>query len=398
MNVRKSGFSTRAIHSGYDPYAGPGALTPPIHLSSTYTFPSAAEGGMRFAGQQEGYVYGRIAQPTASLLETRLADLEGAEAALVTSSGMGAICSLLWTLLRPGDELLTDQTLYGCTFAFFHHALEEFGVRVRHVDLLRPEALAAEITPKTRGVYYETIANPNMRVVDIAAVSEIAQAAGIWTVADNTYLSPYLCRPIELGADFVVHSATKYLSGHGDVLAGVIAGREEALRRVRLSGVKDMTGACLGGFDAYLVLRGLKTLPLRMERHSQSALAVAQWLQSHPAIRQVAYPGLEHDPGHSTLQRQATAAAGVLAFELQGGTTAALEFLDRLSLIVRAVSLGDAETIVQHPASMTHSTYTPEERQRHGISDGLLRLSVGLEDVEDVLNDLEQALCGLAGG
>lgn len=396
MNVRKSGFSTRAIHSGYDPYAGPGALTPPIHVSSTYTFPSAADGGRRFAGEEPGYVYGRIAQPTASLLEARLADLEGAEAALVTSSGMGAICSLLWTLLRPGDELLTDQTLYGCTFAFFHHALQEFGIRVRHVDLLQPQGLAAEITPATRGIYYETIANPNMRVVDIAAVSEVAQRAGLWTVVDNTYLSPYLCRPIEHGADFVVHSATKYLAGHGDVLAGVVAGREEPLRKVRLSGVKDMTGACLGGFDSYLVLRGLKTLPLRMERHSQSALAVAEWLQAHPAVGQVAYPGLKSDAGNPTLRRQATAAAGVLAFELHGGAPAALEFLDRLQLIVRAVSLGDAESIVQHPASMTHSTYTPEERARHGISEGLLRLSVGLEDLPDILEDLGQALSGLS--
>ncbi len=395
MIPRNAGFATRAIHHGYDPYAGSGGLTPPIHVSSTYSLPSAAEGGRRFAGDEPGFVYSRIGNPSTALLEARLASLEGAEAAVVTGSGMGAICSVLWTLLRPGDELLTDETLYGCTFAYFHHGLREFGIEVRHIDLRDPANLEANIRPNTRGVYFETIANPNMRVIDVAGVCDVARRHGIWTVVDNTYLTPYLLRPIELGADYVVHSATKYLSGHGDLLAGVVAGTQEGISRVRLQGVKDFTGSVLSAYDAHQVLRGLKTLSLRMDRHNASAMAVASYLSRHPAVARVFYPGLPGDPGFEVMSRQARGCGGVIALELVRGQPAALEFLDRLALVIRAVSLGDCESLVQHPATMTHSTYTPEERAQHGISDGLVRLSVGLEELEDILADLEQALCGL---
>ncbi|WP_372071842.1 methionine gamma-lyase [Tistrella mobilis] len=385
-------FSTRAIHSGYDPAANDGALTPPLHLTSTFVFETAEAGGEMFAGTRPGHVYSRISNPTLDLLERRMADLEGAEAGLALASGMGAITATLWTLVSPGDEVIVDRTLYGCTFAFMRHGLARFGVTITHVDLTDPENLAAAIGPRTRVVYFETPANPNMRLVDIRRVSEIARAAGAVTVVDNTYATPRLTRPIELGADLVVHSATKYLGGHGDLVAGLVVGDAETIGRIRLEGLKDMTGAVMAPFNAMLILRGLKTLSLRMERHSASALAVAQMLNAHPAVASVWYPGLADFPQHDLARRQMALPGGMIAFELTGGLAAGRETMNRLGLIGRAVSLGDAESLIQHPASMTHSTYTPEERAAYGISDGLIRLSVGLEDPEDLLEDLEQAL------
>jgi methionine-gamma-lyase len=367
-------------------------LVPPIHVSSTFAFSSAERGGELFAGSGDGYIYSRLGNPTVALLERRVAALEGGEAAVATSSGMGAITSLLWTLLRPGDDLLTDRTLYGCTFAYFHKALAEFGISVRNVDLLEPGAVTAACTSRTRGVFFESPANPNMRVVDIAAVCSEARGLGLWTAVDNTYLTPFLQRPLELGADFVVHSATKYLSGHGDVLAGVVVGSATQMDRVRMFGVKDATGAVLGAFEAHLVLRGLKTLHLRMARHCASAMEVASYLASHPSVSRVFYPGLSCDPGHAVMARQASGFGGMIALELVGGYEAGLRFLNRLNLFIRAVSLGDAESLAEHPASMTHSAYTPAERAEHGISEGLVRLSVGLEDVADLVADLDQAL------
>lgn len=395
MRPGKAGFATRAIHYGHDPYAGHGGLVPPIHVSSTYAFPRTSEGSSRFAGESEGYIYSRLGNPTTALLETRMAVLEGAEAALACASGMGAIASTLWTLLRPGDELITDRTLYGCTFAFFHHGLRAFGVEVRHVDLRDSANLERAITPRAKGVFFESVANPNMRVVDTEGVCRKAREHGLWTVVDNTYLSPFFLRPIELGADFVVHSATKYLSGHGDLLAGIVAGSQAGIDQIRMQGLKDFTGAVLSSLDAHQILRGLKTLSLRMERHQSSALRVAQFLRAHPAVEQVFYPGLASDPGYRTLSQQGSGFGGVVALELRGGRDAAVQFMDSLGLFIRAVSLGDCESLVQHPASMTHSTYTPEERLEHGISDGLIRLSVGLEDPDDLLSDLDQALCRL---
>lgn len=386
------GFSTRAIHLGYDPRENHGALAPPLHLTSTFAFDTVEAGAEIFAGERPGHLYSRISNPTLDLLERRIAALEGAEAGLALASGMGAITAALWTLLAPGDEVIVDQTLYGCTFAFLHHGMAKFGVTVTHVDLTDPAALAAAITPRTRVVYFETPANPNMRLVDIAAVSAIAHAAGAVVVVDNTYATPYLTQPIALGADLVVHSATKYLGGHGDLVAGLAAGRAEMIAQIRLVGMKDMTGAVMAPFTAMLVLRGLKTLALRMERHCASAQVVAEWLAGHPAVAAVHYPGLTDFPQHALAQRQMARPGAMIAFELKGGIEAGRAMMNRLTMIARAVSLGDAETLIQHPASMTHSTYTPEERARHGIADGLIRLSVGLEDVEDILADLDRAM------
>lgn len=387
----RQGFATRAIHAGDDGNEF-GALVPPICLTSTFAFDSVEQGGARFAGDEPGPVYSRISNPTVDLLERRLAALEGADKALATASGMGAITSLLWTLLGPGDEVIADRVLYGCTWSFMHHGLERFGVRVRHVDLRDPDNLAVAITERTRVVYFETPANPANHLVDIAAVSRIAHAHGARVVVDNTYATPVLTRPIELGADFVVHSATKYLGGHGDLVAGLVAGPAPDIDRVRMEGLKDFTGAVMSPFTAHLVMRGIKTLELRMQRHSRSALEIARWLEARPEVAGVAYPGLESHPQHALARRQMADFGGMIAFELAGGLDAGVRFMNRLTLIRRAVSLGDAETLIQHPASMTHSTMSAAERARFGIGDGLIRLSVGLETPADLIADLAGAL------
>lgn len=392
---RPAGFSTRAIHHGYDAYAAPGSLNPPVYLSSTYTFPTVEDGSARFAGEQPGYVYSRVGNPTTHLLEERLANLEGGEAAVATASGMGAITALMWTLLQAGDHVIADKTLYGCTFSYFNHGLTRFGVDITHVDLTDPAALEAALTPATKVVFCESPANPNMRLVDLAAIATLCRRHGARLVVDNTYCTPYLQRPLELGADFVVHSATKYLGGHGDLLAGAVVGPKETLDQVRFFGLKDMTGAVLSSQDAFLVLRGLKTLALRMHRHSENALAMARYLAGRPEVEGVHYPGLDSFPQRELALRQMRLPGGMLAFELKGGIEAGKRFMNALKLITRAVSLGDAESLAQHPASMTHSSYTPEQRREHLIGEGLVRLSAGLEDEADLLADLAQALEGL---
>ncbi len=392
MHNRPDSFSTIAIHHGYDPMDHEGALTPPLHLTSTFAFETAEAGGEMFEGNRAGYVYSRISNPTTSLLEQRIAALEGAEAGLALASGMGAITATMWTLLSPGDEVILDKTLYGCTFSFMQHGLAKFGITITHADLTQPEHLEAAINNKTKIVYFETPANPNMRLVDIRAIADIAHANGALVVVDNTYATPYLTQPIKHGADIVVHSATKYLGGHGDVVAGLLVGSEELVSNIRLYGMKDMTGAVMAPFNAMLILRGIKTLELRMDRHCASAMTVATMLAQSDAVADVFYPGLPGFAQNDLARRQMAQFGGMIAFELKGGMQAGIETMNRLTLITRAVSLGDAETLVQHPASMTHSTYTPEERAAHGISEGLVRLSIGLEGVDNVLDDLAQAL------
>jgi len=390
---RPAGFATRAIHFGYDPAQNQGALVPPIHTSATWVFADTGYGARCFTGEESGYIYTRIGNPTLALLERRLASLEQGVGAVVFGSGMGAITAVLWSMLEPGDEVLTDLTLYGCTFAFLHHGIGRFGVSVRHVDMTDPATVAAALTAKTRVVYLESPANPNMRLADIAAIARVAHVQGARVVVDNTYCSPYLQQPLALGADVSVHSMTKYLSGHGDVTAGAaVFADAELAQRVRMVGLKDMTGAVMSPQDAHLVLRGIKTLALRMDRHCQNAQAVAELIAAHPEAAVVHYPGLASFPQHALAQRQMRQMGGMIAFELHGGLQAGIRFMDALRLVTRAVSLGDAESLAQHPASMTHSTYSPEERAAHGISEGLVRLSIGLEDIEDLLADVGQAL------
>jgi len=391
-STKDSGFATRAIHHGYDPLAHQGSLVPPVYQTATFAFPTVEYGAACFAGEQSGHFYTRISNPTLALLEERMASLEGGEAGLALASGMGAITATLWTLLRPGDEVLVGRTLYGCTFAFLHHGIGEFGVKVRHVDMTDLQALEAAISAQTKVIYFETPANPNMQMADIAAVAALAHKHAITVVVDNTYCTPYLQRPLELGADLVVHSATKYLSGHGDITAGLVVGRKALVDRVRLEGLKDMTGAVMSPQDAALLMRGMKTLTLRMERHCSNAQTIAEYLEQHPAVELINYPGLPGFPQYPLAQRQMRLPGGMIAFELKGGISAGRRFMNALQLFSRAVSLGDAESLAQHPASMTHSSYTPEERAQYGISEGLVRLSVGLEDIDDLLADIEQAL------
>ncbi len=394
-NSLKLGFATRAIHEGYDPRSSGGSLVPPVHMTSTYVFENVAEGAALFAGEKPGHFYSRISNPTVELLEKRLATLESAEAAVAFASGMGAITSVLWTLLESGDEIIVDETLYGCTFTYMQEGLSKFGVKVRFVNMRDLDLLEASITSATKLFFYESPANPNMRLVDIKALSKIARTHGILSVVDNTYCTPYLSRPIEMGADLVVHSATKYLGGHGDLIAGLAAGSQEIMTRVRLEGLKDMTGSVMSPLVAHQVMRGLKTLEIRMERHSQSAQAIAEFLAENRAVAQVYFPGLPTFSQFSLAQKQMKLPGGMIAFELRGGLEAGIQMMDSLQLIQRAVSLGDADSLIQHPASMTHSVYSPEERKRHHISDGLVRLSVGLETVEDLISDLQQALAPL---
>jgi methionine-gamma-lyase len=392
----EQGFATRAIHSGYHPADAEGALTPPIHLSSTYVFESAEHGAEVFAGQREGYAYGRTKNPTQTILETRIAGLEGGEAALAVASGMGAISATLWTLLKAGDHVVIDKVLYGNSYKLFTAGLSRFGVEVAVADFTDPGAVAATVRRGvTRLVYFETPANPNLRVIDIAAISAIARRAGALTIVDNTFATPALQRPLAHGADLVVHSATKYLGGHGDLLAGIVVGPAETIKQVRQHGLRYLTGATLAPLSAFLVLRGLKTLELRMAQHSRSALSVAEMLAAHPAVSIVHYPGLPDFAQADIVRRQMSAGSGLVAFELKGGLDAGRALMNALTLAQRAVSLGDTETLVQHPASMTHAAYSPEERAAHGISEGLIRLSVGLETTADILDDLDFALSGI---
>ncbi len=391
-NLKEMKFATKAVHGGYrkNEY---GALATPIYQTSTFIFDSAEQGGRRFALEEEGYIYTRLGNPTCTQVEDKLACLENAEAAVSMSSGMGAITSVIWVAVNSGDHIVAAKTLYGCTFAFLTHGLSRFGVETTFVDTSDPENVRKAMRPNTKVVYLESPANPNMLISDIGEISQIAhERSGCIVVVDNTYCTPYIQRPIELGADVVVHSATKYLNGHGDVIAGFAAGKREFINKVRLVGIKDMTGSVLSPFDAYLINRGMKTLEIRMEKHCANAQKVAEFLEGHPAVEGVSYPGLNSFPQKGLAERQMKLPGAMIAFEVKGGLESGRKLMNTLKLCTLAVSLGDTETLIQHPASMTHSPYTPEERAIAGISEGLVRLSVGLEDPEDIISDLKQAL------
>ncbi|NLY45129.1 MAG: methionine gamma-lyase [Tissierella sp.] len=393
--LNKMDFSTRAIHAGYEKNEH-GALATPIYQTSTFIFDSAEQGGRRFALEEGGYIYGRLGNPTSAQVEEKLANLEGAEAGLVTGSGMGAITSVIWTHVKAGDHIIAAKTLYGCTFAFLNHGIEKFGVEVTFVDTSNPENVRAAMKENTTLVYLETPANPNLLITDIEAVSKIAhENEGCIVVVDNTFCTPFIQRPLELGADVVVHSATKYLNGHGDVIAGFAAGSLEFITQVRLFGIKDMTGSVISPFDAFLINRGMKTLNIRMDRHCSNAQKVAEFLETHPAVANINYPGLKSFPQYELAKKQMDAPGAMIAFELKGGLEAGRKLMNTVELCTLAVSLGDCETLIQHPATMTHSPYTPEERAASGIAEGLVRLSVGLESADDIIADLKQALDAL---
>lgn len=390
--LNKMGFSTRAIHAGYEKNEH-GALATPIYQTSTFIFDSAEQGGRRFALEEGGYIYTRLGNPTVTQVEEKLANLEGGEAAVAAASGIGAITSALWAAVSGGDHIVAAKTLYGCTFAYLNHGLTRFGVEVTFVDISDPENVRKAMKDNTKVVYLESPANPNMDITDIEAIAKIAhEKEGCMVMVDNTYCTPYLQRPLELGADVVLHSATKYLNGHGDVIAGFVVGNKEFIDEVRLVGIKDMTGASLSPFDAYLINRGMKTLELRMEKHCSNAQKVAEFLETHPAVESIMYPGLKSFPQYELAKKQMKLPGAMIAFELKGGKEAGIQLMNTVELCTLAVSLGDAETLIQHPASMTHSPYTEEERAESGIAEGLVRLSVGLEDADDIIADLKEAL------
>lgn len=394
MNSDYKGFGTKAIHAGNLERETFGSLATPIYQSSTYYFDSCEQGGRRFAGEEDGFIYTRLGSPTSSVLEEKVAALEGGEAAIATASGMGAISSALWTIAKAGAHIIADSTLYGCTFALLNHGLPRYGVEVTFVNTSNLEEVKANLKENTVAIYLETPANPNLKIADISAIANLAHGYNkdIKVVCDNTFATPYLQRPLELGADVVVHSATKYLNGHGDVIAGFVIGKADFISEVRLFGVKDMTGAVLDPFAAFLILRGLKTFEIRMMRHCENARAVAELLEKSDKVSKVYYPGLESFENHDVAVKQMKDFGGMLSFEVKGGKAAGIKFVNALKLCTIAVSLGDAETLVEHPASMTHSPYTPEELKEAGIPEGLVRLSCGLENKEDILADVEQAL------
>ena len=391
MVKENSGFGTKAIHGGKMKDTQYGALTMPIYQTSTFEFDCCEQGGRRFAGEEKGYIYTRLGNPSISAVENKVALLEGGEACAAASSGMGAVSACLWSIAGAGKHILADETLYGCTFALLNHGMTRYGVEVTFVDTSDLEQVKANLKENTVCVYLETPANPNLKSSDIQAVAELAHAynPGIQVVCDNTFASPYLQRPLELGADVVIHSATKYLNGHGDVIAGFVVGTEAFINEVKMFGLKDMTGATLGPFEAFLIMRGLKTMEIRMERHCANAKKVAEYLVKQEKVERVYYPGLETHPGYEIAKKQMQDFGAMISFEVKGGKEGGMKFVNSLSMIPIAVSLGDAETLVQHPASMTHSVYTEEELKAAGISAGLIRLSVGLENAEDIIADLE---------
>lgn len=393
MKFYPKGFGTLAIHAGNFEKETFGALATPIYQSSTFYFDSCEQGGKRFAGEEGGYIYTRLGNPTTTVLEEKVAALEGAEACCAVGSGIGAVTSCLWSIAAAGKHIVADKALYGCTFAYLNHGMTRYGVEVSFIDTADLEQVEKALKPNTCCVYLETPANPNLKITDLKAVSKIAHDYNpeIMVVCDNTFATPYLQRPLELGCDAVIHSGTKYLNGHGDVIAGFVCGNKDFITTVKFFGLKDMTGAVMDPFAAFLILRGLKTMEVRMKRHCESAQAIAEYLEKHPKVEKVYYPGLKSHEGHEIAAKQMHGGySGVIAFEVKGGMQAGIKFCNSLKLATIAVSLGDAETLIEHPASMTHSPYSPEERAAAGISDGLVRLSVGLENVEDIIADLEQ--------
>lgn len=395
-DMKNMSVATKAIHGGVSKEKGYGSLSMPIYQTSTFVFETAEQGGRRFAGEEEGYIYSRLGNPTVSLLEEKIALLEGAEACVAFSSGMGAISSTLWSIAGAGKHIVADGTLYGCTFALLNHGMPRYGVEVDFVDTADLDAVKAALKDNTCCVYLESPANPTLKIEDIEAVAKIAHDFNpdIKVVVDNTFATPVLQNPIALGADVVVHSATKYLNGHGDVIAGFSCGKADFMADVRLFGLKDMTGSVLGPQEAFLIMRGLKTLALRVPKHVANAKMIAEYLQSEPKCVKVYYPGLEDHPGHDIAAKQMKDFGGMLAFEVESREAGA-KLCNALELCTCAVSLGDAETLIEHPASMTHSPYTAEELAEAGIPEGLIRLAVGLEEGEEIVADLKQAFAQL---
>ncbi len=384
-------IETQAIHAGRINDEQFGSLATPLYQTSTFIFKDAAQGAARFAGEEEGYIYSRLGNPTTRQLEQRVAAMEGMEDAAATATGMGAVSGVLLANLQAGDHLISSKAVYGCSFALMNHMLKRFGIEVSFVDMTEPQNIEQAIQENTKMIFLETPINPNLVVLDLEKIANIAKKHQLISVVDNTFLTPVLQQPAKFGIDIVIHSATKYLNGHGDVVAGIICGTKEMIGEIKMTALKDI-GATMSPHDAWLILRGIKTLPIRMERHCNNAQRVAEFLEKHPKIDKVYYPGLASHDGYKFIGNQMKAAGGVIAFEIKGDIKDGENFINKTELFSLAVSLGDAESLIQHPASMTHSPYSPEERLAAGISDSLIRVSIGLENVEDIIADLEQSL------
>lgn len=383
-------INTAVIHAGTAPTEHDGALSAPVYNASVFVFPDAEQGAAIHEGEQSGYFYGRMGNPTQTALEKALAALEGGEAALAFSSGMAAISTTLLTVLQQGDHVVAPQAVYATTQGLLRHLEQAFGVVVTFVDGTNPQAYAEAIRTETKVLYLESPANPTLKLVDMAAVVAIAKAHGVTTVMDNTFATPFNQQPLACGVDAVVHSMTKYLGGHGDLLAGALIGSRAFIEKARWR-IHKLLGGVIAPQTAWLVLRGIKTLAVRMERHNSNAQAVAEFLDAHPKVQTVHYPGLQTYPQHSLARQQMNGFGGMIAFDV-GSVAEGQRLVNSLKLCTLAVSLGDVATLIQHSASMTHASVPREQRLAAGITDGLLRLSVGLEAVSDIIADLEQGL------
>ncbi|PUU88021.1 MAG: methionine-gamma-lyase, partial [Halanaerobium sp.] len=351
-DLGKLGFQSLCCHAGQHADPQTGAHNTPIYQTSTFAFKNVQDGADKFAGEKEGYIYTRLGNPTQSALEEKMAALEGAEAAIATASGMSAISASVMAVAYAGDHILAHDCLYGCTHSLMEEILPRYGIEVTFADLSDLDNVDEYLQDNTKLVYLETPSNPTLNLVDIEEISKKAHAAGAKVIVDNTFMTPYLQNPLALGADMVVHSATKYIGGHGDAIAGIIAGKEEMLAEIRMTTLKDF-GGIISPFNAWLLLRGLKTLPIRVDKHTENAMEVAEFLEAHDKVERVFYPGLESHPQHDLAKKQASGFGSMISFELKGGYAAGEKMMNNVNLATLAVSLGDVDTLIQHPASMT---------------------------------------------
>jgi methionine-gamma-lyase len=393
MENKRLGINSRLIHAGYTPDAT-GAVNVPIYQTSTFACKNSEHGAALFAGKEDGYIYTRMANPTVRALEESIAELENGCGAVATSSGMGAICTTHLALLDAGAHMVSTASVYGPTRSLMENHFSRFGVESTYVDTSDLAQVRKALRPNTKLVYIETPANPAMQVTDIEQVSGLAHARGCLVVVDNSFASPYLQQPLDLGADVVLHSVTKFIAGHSDVVGGILVAKDAAVLR-RLRAVMVNSGCNMDPHQAFLVLRGVKTLGVRVERAQQNAMEIACWLDMQPELATVRYIGLDSHPQHKLAKRQMRGFGSMISFELKGGMTAGRRLLDRVRLATLAVSLGGVETLIEHPASMTHAAVPAEDRRAAGLSDGLVRYSVGIEDAEDLIADLQHALEGL---
>ena len=389
---KNHGFDTRAIHAGGTGKNPNNALNPPIFQTSTFVFDDIDHVEKVMSFQSDDYVYTRGNNPTLRLFENRMAELEHGEGAVAFASGMAAISSVLFSFLKPNDNVIVHRTLYGSSYSVITKLLPQYGVEHKIRDLTNLENLKEAIDENTKLIYFETPSNPNLSIIDIKKVVEIAKEKDIKVVVDNTFATPYFQNPLELGADVVVHSATKYICGHGDVVGGVAISKDnDYIQRLKFDYMCEF-GGVMSPFNAWLLLRGLKTLGLRMRQHEKNAIEVAKFLKNHPKIKTVMYPGLENFKGYNIAKEQMNGFGAMISFEIDGGLKDAIKFVESVKLAQLAVSLGDCETLIEVPAAMTHRGYPNEKLKEFGLTESMVRISVGLEDSEDIIEDLEQAL------